>query len=84
MMDVAARVEKAVRGLRTPMKVAVMGCTVNGPGEARESDIGLACGRGNGVIFRNGRLLKKVKGATMVGEFIDEVRKLAREMDRGR
>jgi len=84
MMDIAARVEKAVRGLRTPMKVAVMGCTVNGPGEAREADIGLACGRGSGIIFREGRLLKKVKGKAMVGEFIDEIRKLARELDRGR
>jgi (E)-4-hydroxy-3-methylbut-2-enyl-diphosphate synthase len=84
LMNIAARVDKAVCGFRTPMKVAVMGCTVNGPGEAREADIGLACGRGSGVIFRQGRLLKKVKGATMVGDFIDEIRRLARELDQGR
>jgi (E)-4-hydroxy-3-methylbut-2-enyl-diphosphate synthase len=80
MMSLSARVEKAVRGLREPMTVAVMGCTVNGPGEAREADIGLACGRGNGVIFKKGRLLRKVRGEAMVDEFIAEVRKLAREM----
>jgi (E)-4-hydroxy-3-methylbut-2-enyl-diphosphate synthase len=84
MMDIVTRVEKAVRGLRTPMKVAVMGCIVNGPGEAREVDIGLACGRGGGVLFREGRLLRKVQGAMMVGELIDEIRKLARELDQGR
>jgi (E)-4-hydroxy-3-methylbut-2-enyl-diphosphate synthase len=57
-----------------------MGCTVNGPGEAREADIGLACGRGNGVIFKKGRLLRKVRGGGMVDEFIAEVRRLAREI----
>ena len=80
LMGLAARVEKAVRALETPMTVAVMGCTVNGPGEAREADIGLACGRGNGVIFKKGKLLRKVRGGRMVDEFIAEVRKLAREM----
>jgi len=79
MMDIAARVERAVAGLRATLTVAVMGCTVNGPGEAREADIGLACGRGNGVIFRKGRLLRKVAGKTMVADFIEEVRRLAGE-----
>jgi (E)-4-hydroxy-3-methylbut-2-enyl-diphosphate synthase len=79
LMAIAARVEKAVRGLRTPMTVAVMGCTVNGPGEAREADIGLACGRGTGIIFRKGRLVKKVRGDAMVEEFLAEVRKLGAE-----
>jgi (E)-4-hydroxy-3-methylbut-2-enyl-diphosphate synthase len=79
LMDIAARVERAIRGLRTPMTVAVMGCAVNGPGEAREADIGLACGRGNAVIFKKGRLLKKVCGERMIRDFIAEVRKLARE-----
>ncbi|MEN6310842.1 MAG: flavodoxin-dependent (E)-4-hydroxy-3-methylbut-2-enyl-diphosphate synthase [Acidobacteriota bacterium] len=82
MMDIAARVERAVAGLRASLTVAVMGCTVNGPGEAREADIGLACGRGNGVIFRKGRLLRKVTGKTMVEDFIEEVRRLAGEDDR--
>ena len=59
--------------------VAVMGCTVNGPGEAREADIGLACGRGSGVIFKKGRLLRRVRGAGMVETFIDEVKRLDRE-----
>ncbi len=79
MMSLAARVEKAVLGLRGPLTVAVMGCTVNGPGEAKEADVGLACGRGGGVIFRKGKLLRRVSAARMADEFVDEVLRLAAE-----
>jgi (E)-4-hydroxy-3-methylbut-2-enyl-diphosphate synthase len=79
LMALAARVERAVRRLRSPLVVAVMGCAVNGPGEAREADIGLACGRGSGVIFKKGRPLRRVRGAGMVEAFIDEVERLDRE-----
>jgi (E)-4-hydroxy-3-methylbut-2-enyl-diphosphate synthase len=54
-----------------------MGCTVNGPGEAREADIGLACGRGSGVIFKRGKLLRRVSAGRMADEFIAEVREMA-------
>jgi (E)-4-hydroxy-3-methylbut-2-enyl-diphosphate synthase len=84
LASIAARVEKAVRGLRAPLTVAVMGCSVNGPGEAREADIGLACGRGTGVIFKRGRLLRKVPERELVRDFIAEVRKLAGEWDEER
>jgi (E)-4-hydroxy-3-methylbut-2-enyl-diphosphate synthase len=83
MLDLAARVEKAVLGLRAPLTVAVMGCTVNGPGEAREADIGLACGRGSGVIFKKGKPLRRISGGRMADEFIAEVLKLAAEAKRG-
>jgi (E)-4-hydroxy-3-methylbut-2-enyl-diphosphate synthase len=79
LMGLAARVEKAVLGLKTPLTVAVMGCTVNGPGEAKEADIGLACGRGGGVIFRKGRVLRKVPAARLADEFIAEILRLASE-----
>ena len=79
LMPVAARVEKAVQALRVPLTVAVMGCTVNGPGEAKEADIGLACGRGSGVIFRKGKLLKRVPAARMADELVAEIEKLASE-----
>jgi (E)-4-hydroxy-3-methylbut-2-enyl-diphosphate synthase len=77
LMGIAARVEKTVLGLCMPLTVAVMGCTVNGPGEAKEADIGLACSRGGGVIFRKGKVLRKVPAARLADEFIAEVLKLA-------
>ncbi|MGZ5515681.1 MAG: flavodoxin-dependent (E)-4-hydroxy-3-methylbut-2-enyl-diphosphate synthase, partial [Candidatus Aminicenantales bacterium] len=73
LMGVAARVEKAVLTLRAPLTVAVMGCTVNGPGEAKEADIGLACGRDGGVIFKGGKVLRKVPAARMADELIAEI-----------
>jgi len=77
LLGVAARVEKVVLGLRVPLTVAVMGCTVNGPGEAKEADIGLACGRGGGIIFRKGKVLRKVPASKMAEELISEILKLA-------
>ena len=79
LMPVAAKVEKAVLGLRASVTVAVMGCAVNGPGEAKEADLGLACGRGHGVIFKKGQVLRKVPVARMADELIAEIRKLAAE-----
>jgi (E)-4-hydroxy-3-methylbut-2-enyl-diphosphate synthase len=79
LMSVTARVEKAVLGLKAPLTVAVMGCTVNGPGEAKEADIGLACGHGGGVIFKRGKLLRKVPASRMADELISEIQKLVRE-----
>ena len=77
LMPVAAKVEKAVLALDAPITVAVMGCTVNGPGEAKEADVGLACGRGSGVIFKKGKVLRKVPAARMADELIAEVFKIA-------
>lgn len=73
LMGVAAQVEKAVLALRAPLTVAVMGCTVNGPGEAKEADIGLACGKDGGVIFKAGKVLRRVPAARMASELIAEV-----------
>lgn len=53
------KIENALRGCRKPIKVAVMGCVVNGPGEAKEADIGVAGGDGCGMIFKHGEILKK-------------------------
>lgn len=77
LMRTAERVEKAVLGLERPLTVAVMGCTVNGPGEAKEADIGLACGRDGGVLFKGGKVLRKVPAARMADELIAEIAKLA-------
>ena len=56
--------------------VAVMGCAVNGPGEAREADIGIAGGKGQGLIFKKGKIIKKVKESELVEELMKEIEKL--------
>jgi len=81
---IAAEVERRVRHLAVPLTVAVMGCVVNGPGEAKEADIGLACGRTGAAVFKKGRLLRRLRGRGVVSAFVDEVLKLAEEMKAGR
>jgi (E)-4-hydroxy-3-methylbut-2-enyl-diphosphate synthase len=64
--SIAAKVERRVAGIKKPLKIAVMGCLVNGPGEAREADLGIAGGRGAGLLFRKGRMIRKVREKEMV------------------
>ena len=59
-----------------PLRVAVMGCVVNGPGEAKDADIGVACGDGQGVIFAGGEVIKKVPEAHIVDALFDEIENL--------
>jgi len=70
------KVEKALSGIRSSPKVAIMGCIVNGPGEAKEADIGIAGGRGQGVLFKNGELVKKIPEEQLADVLIREVKKL--------
>ena len=74
LMRIALEVEKRLSSLETPLTVAVMGCMVNGPGEAREADIGVACGRGVGIIFKKGGFLRKVREDRIVPELVREVK----------
>lgn len=62
-----------------PFKIAIMGCIVNGPGEAQEADIGIACGKGNGLIFRKGRIIKKVSEKELVKALFSEIESLIEE-----
>ena len=61
MIPIAEKVEKALETIDKPIKVAVMGCAVNGPGEAKEADIGIAGGIGEGLLIKKGEIVKKVK-----------------------
>ncbi len=72
-------VEDALDQITTPIKVAIMGCVVNGPGEAREADIGIAGGQGQGTLFKKGRLMKKVPESDLASVLIKEVKKMANE-----
>jgi (E)-4-hydroxy-3-methylbut-2-enyl-diphosphate synthase len=68
-----ARVEKRLVGVKVPMKIAIMGCVVNGPGEAKEADVGVAGGDGRGVIFRRGRTVKTCDERDIEDELMKEV-----------
>ncbi len=76
LIPIANEVEKRTRNLKKPLKIAVMGCAVNGPGEAREADIGIAGGRGEGLIFRKGEIIRKVPEDKIVDELMSEIKKL--------
>ena len=76
LIRIAGEVEERLRSCTKPIKVAVMGCVVNGPGEAREADIGLAGGRGEGLLFRKGEILRKVPEEELVDELMKEIEKL--------
>jgi len=76
LFPVAEEIERRVSGIKKPLKLAVMGCVVNGPGEASEADLGIACGKGSGLIFKSGKVLRKVAEKNMVNEFMKEIRKL--------
>lgn len=75
LISLADRVEKMLRDVDKPIKVAVMGCAVNGPGEAREADIGIAGGNGEGIIFRKGEILRKVPENMILEELKKEIEK---------
>jgi (E)-4-hydroxy-3-methylbut-2-enyl-diphosphate synthase len=70
---IIAELEKRLEGRTTPCKISVLGCVVNGPGEAREADIGIAAGNGKGVIFRNGEIVRHVVEEEMVDALLEEV-----------
>jgi (E)-4-hydroxy-3-methylbut-2-enyl-diphosphate synthase len=76
LIEIADQLEGRLKGIKKNIKVAVMGCVVNGPGEARRADIGIAGGNGQGLIFRKGEIIKKVREEELVEELIAEIEKL--------
>jgi len=81
LFNIVAEVEQALSGIKTSPKVAIMGCIVNGPGEAKEADIGIAGGRGQGILFRKGRLIRKVPEGEMAEVLIREVKEMVGSRD---
>lgn len=76
LINIAKTVEEKLQNLDKDIRVAVMGCVVNGPGEAREADIGIAGGKGEGIIFKKGQVVKKVKEEFLVTELLKEIENL--------
>lgn len=73
------KIEKELLSKKTPMKIAVMGCVVNGPGEAKEADIGIAGGDGTGILFKRGKVIKKVPEEKLVAVLLEEIEKYETE-----
>ena len=78
MIEIANEVEQRLRdeGFKKPLKIAIMGCVVNGPGEAREADLGVTGGKGEGLIFKKGQIIRKVPEAELLDALMEEIDKL--------
>jgi len=76
IISLSNRVENACKDIKKPIKVAIMGCVVNGPGEAEEADIGICGGKGSGVIIKKGEIIKKVPDDQLFEEFMKEIKLL--------
>ena len=73
MAEIAEQVEEALSHITRPLKVAVMGCAVNGPGEAREADVGVACGKESALLFKKGEVVRKIREDEIVRVLLHEV-----------
>jgi (E)-4-hydroxy-3-methylbut-2-enyl-diphosphate synthase len=72
-------VEKRLAGMKDHLKIALMGCAVNGPGEASEADVGIAGGRGSGLLFKKGKVIRKVREKEFISALMDEIEKMISE-----
>lgn len=79
LAEIAIKVENKLNQVKKPIRVAVMGCVVNGPGEAREADVGIAGGKGEGLLFRKGQIIRKVPEEELVDELFLEIDKILEE-----
>ncbi|MGH2399064.1 MAG: flavodoxin-dependent (E)-4-hydroxy-3-methylbut-2-enyl-diphosphate synthase [bacterium] len=79
IIAIAQEVERRLQRINAPVKVAVMGCAVNGPGEARMADLGIACGRGMGLLFKNGKIIASLPESQLVDALMEQVELVAGE-----
>jgi (E)-4-hydroxy-3-methylbut-2-enyl-diphosphate synthase len=84
LFKIAGEIEKATAHIKTPITLAVMGCAVNGPGEAREADLGVACGPGNGMIYREGKAIRRVTEEEIVPALLEEIERFLADKSAGR
>lgn len=79
LIKLAEEVEKRLQKVQKPLTVAIMGCVVNGPGEAREADVGIAGGKGEGLLFRHGEIVRKIPESDLANALVEEVEKMVRD-----
>jgi (E)-4-hydroxy-3-methylbut-2-enyl-diphosphate synthase len=83
LFKIAGEIEQATSHIKMPLSLAVMGCAVNGPGEAREADLGVAAGRGNGMIYRQGKAIRRVTEKEIVPALLEEIERFVAEKSSG-
>ncbi len=81
LFSIMAELEKRLEGVKKPVKIAVLGCIVNGPGEASEADIGIAAGKGVGILYRKGEVIRRVKESEIVDVIVEEVKNFQPEFE---
>jgi (E)-4-hydroxy-3-methylbut-2-enyl-diphosphate synthase len=79
LIPLVEKADRLLRKVRTPLKVAIMGCVVNGPGEAREADVGIAGGRGKGMLFKKGERVETVVESELLNRLLAEVEAMTGE-----
>jgi (E)-4-hydroxy-3-methylbut-2-enyl-diphosphate synthase len=84
LFTIVGEIEKHTAHIKEPLHLAVMGCAVNGPGEARTANLGVACGRGNGVIYRDGKAIRRVPEDQIVAELVKEIEAYIADQKAGR
>ena len=82
IMGLVNQVCEGINGIKAPIKVAIMGCVVNGPGEAREADVGVAGGRGKGILFKKGEVIRKIPEGDLARVLINEVKEMEKSYQR--
>jgi (E)-4-hydroxy-3-methylbut-2-enyl-diphosphate synthase len=83
LFKIASEIERATAHINMPVSLAVMGCAVNGPGEAREADLGVAAGRGNGMIYREGKAIRRVSESEIVPALLEEIERFVADKAAG-
>jgi (E)-4-hydroxy-3-methylbut-2-enyl-diphosphate synthase len=81
LFDIVERVEKELLATTFPVRIAIMGCIVNGPGEAREADIGITGAEGTGILFKKGKVIKKFPQEKLVNVLLEEIEKYKSALD---
>jgi (E)-4-hydroxy-3-methylbut-2-enyl-diphosphate synthase len=79
MLEIISEIEPFLATVKVPLKVAIMGCVVNGPGEARDADIGIAGGKHSAVLFKKGQIVRKLSEAEIIPVLKQEIREMAKE-----
>jgi (E)-4-hydroxy-3-methylbut-2-enyl-diphosphate synthase len=83
LFRLAEQIEKEVMEIKIPLKIAVMGCVVNGPGEARDADVGVAGGNGKGVVFRKGKIIRSVMEEDLPEALLAEIKEIIDQREKG-